>query len=135
MEVPILGVKSELQLLAYATATAMQDPRCIYNLHCSSWQCQILNPLARPGIKPMSLWILVGFIATKQQWELPCIFLNESFIWIMPRSGTARSYGSSTFSFPRNSILFSLAFIPFCIPTNSVRGLAFLFTLSSICYL
>ena len=26
MEIPILGVESELQLLAYATATAAQDP-------------------------------------------------------------------------------------------------------------
>ena len=45
MEVPRLGVKSELQLLAYATPTATQDPRCICDLHHSSWQCQILNPL------------------------------------------------------------------------------------------
>ena len=46
MEVPGLGVKSELQLQAYATATAMPDPSClICNLHHSSRQCQILNPL------------------------------------------------------------------------------------------
>ena len=43
MEVPGLGVESELQLLAYTTATAMQDP--VYNLYHSSWQHQILNPL------------------------------------------------------------------------------------------
>ena len=45
MEVPRLGVKSELQLLAYTTATAMWDPRCICNLHRSSWQHWILNSL------------------------------------------------------------------------------------------
>ena len=45
MEVPRLGVESELQVLAYATATATQDPRCICNLRCSLWQYQILNPL------------------------------------------------------------------------------------------
>ena len=45
MEVPRLGVKSELQLLAYATATATQDPRHICSLHHSSRQHQILNPL------------------------------------------------------------------------------------------
>ena len=28
MEVPRLGVQSELQLLTYVTATAMQDPSC-----------------------------------------------------------------------------------------------------------
>ena len=41
-EVPRLGVKSELQLPAYATATATPDPSCICNLCHSSWQCQIL---------------------------------------------------------------------------------------------
>ena len=46
-EVPRLGVKSELQLLAYTAATATQDPRHICNLHHSSWQCQILNPLSK----------------------------------------------------------------------------------------
>ena len=45
MEVPRLGVKSELQPLAYATATAMQDLSHICNLHHSSQQCWILNTL------------------------------------------------------------------------------------------
>ena len=47
MEVPRLGVKSELQLLAYVTAIAVPDPSHIYDLHCSSWQRGILNPLIR----------------------------------------------------------------------------------------
>ena len=47
MEVPRLGVKLELQLLAYATATATPDPRRICALHYSSWQHQILNPLSK----------------------------------------------------------------------------------------
>ena len=42
MEVPRLGVKSVLQLLAYATATP--DTSRIYDLHHSSWEHQILNP-------------------------------------------------------------------------------------------
>ena len=33
MEVPRLGVKAELQLQAYATATAMEDPSHICELH------------------------------------------------------------------------------------------------------
>ena len=33
MEVPSLGVESKLQLLAYATATAAQDLKCICDLH------------------------------------------------------------------------------------------------------
>ena len=46
MEIPRLGVESELQLLAYATATAMQDPSLIC-LHHSSWQCRIPDPLSK----------------------------------------------------------------------------------------
>ena len=47
MDVPRLEVESELQLLAYTTATAMQDPSHVYNLHHSSQQCQLLNPLSK----------------------------------------------------------------------------------------
>ena len=46
MEVPRLGVKSELLLPAYARATAMQDPSRVFDLHHSLWQRQILNPLS-----------------------------------------------------------------------------------------
>ena len=44
MEVPRLGFQSELQLLAYTTATATWDLNLIFDLHHSSWQHQILNP-------------------------------------------------------------------------------------------
>ena len=46
MEVPRLGVESALQLPAYATATALQDPNCICDLHHSSQQRWIPNPLS-----------------------------------------------------------------------------------------
>ena len=46
MEIPRLGVESELQLAAYTTATATQDPSRICNLHHSSQQRWILNPLS-----------------------------------------------------------------------------------------
>ena len=36
--------KSELQLPACTTATAMPDPSCVYDRHHSSRQCWILNP-------------------------------------------------------------------------------------------
>ena len=51
MEVPSLGVELELQLLAYTTATATWNLSHVCNLHHSSWQCWILNPLreARDG--------------------------------------------------------------------------------------
>ena len=47
MEVPRLGVELELQLPAFATATAVQDLSHICNLYHSSWQYQILNPLSK----------------------------------------------------------------------------------------
>ena len=43
LEVPRLGVK--LELPAYATATATQDPSRIYDLHHISWQGWIPSPL------------------------------------------------------------------------------------------
>ena len=46
MEVPRLGVESELQLPAYTTAIAMRDLSWICDLHYSSWQRWILNPLS-----------------------------------------------------------------------------------------
>ena len=44
-KVPRLGVESELQLPAYAAATATPDLSCVCDLHHSSQQRQILNPL------------------------------------------------------------------------------------------
>ena len=43
MDVPRLGVESELQLQACATATAMPDPSHICDL------CWVLNPLSKVG--------------------------------------------------------------------------------------
>ena len=45
MEIPRLRVESKPQPLAYTTATASRDPGHICDLHHSSWQCRILNPL------------------------------------------------------------------------------------------
>ena len=47
MEVPRLGVKLELQLLAHATTRATRYPNHIFDLHCSSWQHWILHPLSQ----------------------------------------------------------------------------------------
>ena len=56
VEVPRLGIESELQLLAYITATATADLSClcdlrcsfhICDLQCSLWQRWILNPLSK----------------------------------------------------------------------------------------
>ena len=61
-EVPRLGIELELQLLAYAAATAMPDLSHIFDLHHSLWQHQILNSLVRPRIEPASSQKLVGFL-------------------------------------------------------------------------
>ena len=47
MEVLGLGVRSELQLPAYASATAAPDLSCICDLCCSLWQHWILNSLGK----------------------------------------------------------------------------------------
>ena len=47
VEVPRLGVESELQLPAYSTAPAMPDPSHICDLHLSSRQRHILKPLSK----------------------------------------------------------------------------------------
>ena len=67
MEVPRLGVESELQLSAYTTATATRDPSCVFDLHHSSWQRRSLTHCARPGIEPASSWILVRFVSVAPQ--------------------------------------------------------------------
>ena len=58
MEVPRLGVQSELQLPAYTTATAMQDPSHVCDLHQSSQQHQILNPLSEAREQTRNLMVL-----------------------------------------------------------------------------
>ena len=64
------------------------------------------------------------------------VFLKiRVFFGYMPWSGTTGLYGNSTFSFLRNSILFSTVTAPVYIHTNSVGGFPFLYILSSICNL
>ena len=92
MNVPRLGVKSELQLPAYTSAIATTDPSLVCKLHHSSWQCQILNPL-RPVIEPVTSWILVGFVTTEPQWELPLLktFFEDIYLVLSIKSCTKRS--------------------------------------------
>ena len=59
----------------YTAASATPDPSHICNLHHSSQQCRIFNPLREAGIEPESSWTLGGFITTEPQWELPEMFL------------------------------------------------------------
>ena len=54
-EVLSLGVYSELQLPAYTTATATPDLSCVCDLHHSSRQCWILNPLSEARVRTCNL--------------------------------------------------------------------------------
>ena len=76
MEVPRLGVKLELQLPAYSTATAMPDG--VTSVTYTTAQCNagsLLTHWMGPGIKPSSSWILVGFVSAEPQQELQyCCF-------------------------------------------------------------
>ena len=74
MEVPRLRVQLEQQLLAYTTATAMWDPSRICD-HRSSQQFRILHPLDEARDRTASSWILVGFVSTVPQRELPTFIL------------------------------------------------------------
>ena len=70
MEIPRLGVQLELQLPAYATATATQDPSSICDLHHSSQQHWILNPLSKTRDGTETSWFLVGFVSAAPQQKL-----------------------------------------------------------------
>ena len=80
-----IGVKLELSLSAYTTATATP----------------ILNPLSEAKdqtIEPVSLWILLGFVTTEPQWELLLIiFLYHLFL----NSRIPGKYCDMTLSFDR----------------------------------
>ena len=68
MEVPRLEVESELQLMAYAAATAMPDPSHVCDLQHSSRQRRILNPLSEARDQTRNLMV---FITTAPRQELP----------------------------------------------------------------
>ena len=54
------GIQSELQLLAYTTATATQDPNQICDLHHSSRQHQIPDPLSEARDQTYNLMVPSG---------------------------------------------------------------------------
>ena len=65
MEVPRVGVQSELQLPAYTTAIATQDPSLVCDLHHSSRQRRILNSLSKARD-----WTRNHMVPTVPWWEL-----------------------------------------------------------------
>ena len=82
MEAPRLGVESELQPPAYATATAMSDPSLVCNLHHSSWQRRILDPLseARDQTRNLMVSSRIRFHCTTTRTPVYCLFLVKEFI-------------------------------------------------------
>ena len=68
MEVPGLGGELELQLAAYTTAPATQDLSLVCDLHHSSQQCRILNPLSEARNQARILVDTSGFITAEPQW-------------------------------------------------------------------
>jgi len=81
MEVPRLGVQSELRLPAYTTTkTAMRDLCAASATYTTDHgQHRILKNWVRPEIKISSSWILVGFITAESQQEL----LKTFYSWII----------------------------------------------------
>ena len=75
MEVPRLGVQSELQLPAYATATTRPDLSHVCDLHHSCGNARSLTHWVGPGFEPESSWIRVEFISAEPQWG----FLDVEF--------------------------------------------------------
>ena len=81
MEVPRLGLKSELQLSAYTTAMATPDPSCICNLQFILWQLWILNPLS----KARDQTLIFTETMSESQWELwYSIMLSHSQLLCFP---------------------------------------------------
>ena len=65
MDVPRLGVKLELQLLACVTATATWDLSRVSDLHHNSWHFGILNLLSGARDRICNSWVLVRFITAE----------------------------------------------------------------------
>ena len=123
MKVSRLGVKLEMQLLAYATATAMPYPSCICNLHHSSWQCLILNPLNESGDQT--------HILMDTSWVLNSLSHNGNsqiiFLRYIPKSRITGVKGEQLHFYAFNVILKwpSKTTIIFCTPANTLRKYTF----------
>ena len=83
-------LNAELQLLAYATDTAMPDPSRFCHGNHSSWQCRILNPLSKARDRtwvPMDAsqisfcWATMGTVLTSELAFGILIFQNSNINW------------------------------------------------------
>ena len=77
MEGPRLGIQSELQLPAYATATAKQDPSCILRPTPQLMAMPDPHPTERgQGSNRCLHGCWSGWLTTEPCWELLCWILN-----------------------------------------------------------
>jgi len=94
-EVPRLGVESELQLPAYTMATVTWDPSHICDLHHSSQQRQILNPLSKARNRTHILidtsFEFISAVPQQELWEF--LTLNK---WFRSRSNYTSLTGVGT---------------------------------------
>ena len=82
MEVPRLGVKSELQLPTYTTATPVPDLSQICDLCHSLWQRWILDPLCKAGDRTRILTETTsGLYPAVPQWKLHILIFIVCF-WV-----------------------------------------------------
>ena len=91
MKVPRLGVKLELQLLAYTTPIATLDLSHICDLHHSSQQHWILNPLSRAKDRTWILMLVRFLMLLATVGTLQNIFISW---WSQRRGGCCTLWGS-----------------------------------------
>ena len=92
MEVPRLGVQAELKSLATAIATATANGIWAASVTYATVHSNTrsLTHWARPGIEPVTSWILVRFVSPEPSWEL----LNLLDPWYSNCGPAAASPGS-----------------------------------------
>ena len=84
-EVPRPEVESELWRLTYAIATATSDPSWVCNLHHSSWQCWIPDPLSEGRNRTCILMDTRRICLCRTTMGTPgCMFLSEGPNCSMP---------------------------------------------------
>ena len=132
MKVPILGVKSELQPPAYTIATATQDPSLVCNLHHSSWQRRILNPLskARDWTHNLMVSSRIHFLCTTMGTPGSFVLLLlscKSCLYILENKPLSSASFATIFSH-FEGCLFILFMVSFAV--QSLRKLKFWFLLS-----
>ena len=98
MQISRLGVESELQLLAYATATATQHLSWVCDLTTTHGNARSLTHWVRPGIEAASSWLLVRLVSAVPQWESIASF-NWGFFFfffcLFDMSGLLASFAPS----------------------------------------